>query len=195
VVEWLPGVPAHDGAGNTDEVATALAAFVRALQAIDPAGAHRRATGARGAPLAENDGSVRAALARLDPSFDVAAIEALWQDGLDAGAAEREVWIHGDLLPGNLLLTGGRLSAVIDFGGLNVGDPACELQAAWNVFTGTARARYFAELGIEPGDASWRRGRAWVVCQAVMALPYYRDTNPGIVRQASRALQRVLATS
>jgi len=75
------------------------------------------------------------------------------QDGLDAGAAEREVWIHGDLLPGNLLLTGGRLSAVIDFGGLNVGDPACELQAAWNVFTGTARARYFA---LRPtARASW----------------------------------------
>jgi aminoglycoside phosphotransferase (APT) family kinase protein len=192
VAEWLPGDPAHDGAGDTVEVADALAAFVRALRRMDTAGAHLRSRGGRGAPLAENEEDVRAAIGRLDGSFDTAAIDAVWQQGLDADPATRDRWIHGDLLPGNLLLVDGRLSAVIDFGGLNVGDPACELQAAWNVFTGPARERYLAGLGVVPGDATWRRGRAWVVCQTVMALPYYRDTNPAIVRQASFALQQAL---
>jgi aminoglycoside phosphotransferase (APT) family kinase protein len=100
------------------------------------------------------------------------------------------VWVHGDLLPGNLLVTGGRLSAVIDFGTLTVGDPACDLLPAWNVFGGESRARFRDELGVD--DASWLRGRGWALRQAVVALPYYWDTNPGMIRQASRALAEVL---
>jgi aminoglycoside phosphotransferase (APT) family kinase protein len=99
--------------------------------------------------------------------------------------------VHGDLLPGNLLVVGGRLTAVIDFGGLNVGDPACDLQPAWNIFAGGSRDRFRAELAVD--DASWLRGRGWALLQAVLALPYYWDTNPGIVRQTSHALREVLA--
>ena len=102
-----------------------------------------------------------------------------------------DVWVQGDLLPGNLLVVDGRLSAVIDFGCLNVGDPACDLQPAWNVFTGDSRERYRSELLAD--DASWLRGRGWSLYQAVMALPYYWDTNPGMIRQASHALAEVLA--
>lgn len=102
-----------------------------------------------------------------------------------------EVWVHGDLLPGNLIVVDGRLSAVIDFGGLNVGDPACDLLPAWNVFTGASRLRFRAELG--PDDATWLRGRGWTLYQALPALSFYWDTNQGMVRQASRALAEVLA--
>jgi aminoglycoside phosphotransferase (APT) family kinase protein len=87
----------------------------------------------------------------------------------------------------------GRLSAVIDFGGLNVGDPACDLQPAWNVFAGDSRMRFRAELEID--NVSWLRGRGWALCQAVSALAYYWDTNPGMIRQASHALAEVLADS
>jgi aminoglycoside phosphotransferase (APT) family kinase protein len=97
--------------------------------------------------------------------------------------------VHGDLLPGNLLVVDGRLAAVIDWGGINVGDPVCDLQPAWNVFAGSSRERYRAELAVD--DASWLRG--WALFQAVVALPYYRDTNPGMVRPASHALEQVLA--
>jgi aminoglycoside phosphotransferase (APT) family kinase protein len=100
------------------------------------------------------------------------------------------VWVHGDLLPGNLLVVGGRLSAVIDFGCLNVGDPACDLQPAWNVFVGDSRPRFRAELQVD--DASWLRGRGMALAQAVWVLPYYWDTNPGMIRQASHALAQVL---
>ena len=117
-----------------------------------------------------------------------------WDESLDAPRWEgEEAWVHGDLLPGNLLVVDGRLSAVIDFGGLNVGDPACDLQPAWNVFAGDSRTRYRAELEVD--DASWLRGRGWALYQAVSALPYYWDTNPGIIRQASHALAQVLADS
>jgi aminoglycoside phosphotransferase (APT) family kinase protein len=39
------------------------------------------------------------------------------------------VWIHGDLLRPNLLVRGGRLRAVIDFGAVGVGDPAADVIA------------------------------------------------------------------
>ncbi|MBT8207135.1 MAG: phosphotransferase, partial [Acidimicrobiia bacterium] len=80
---------------------------------------------------------------------------------------------------------------VIDFGGLNVGDPACDLLAAWNVFEGASRNRYRHELGVD--DDSWLRGRGWALAQAVMAMPYYWDTNEGMVQQASRAIEGILA--
>jgi len=47
--------------------------------------------------------------------------------------------VYGDLLPGNLLFERGRLSAVIDFWGLGVGDPACDLMIAWGLFSGESR--------------------------------------------------------
>ena len=82
--------------------------------------------------------------------------------------------MHGDLLPGNLLVVDGRLSAVIDFGGLNVGDPACDLQPAWNVFAGDSRERFRAELEVD--DASWLRGRGWALYQAVWRCRTTRKT-------------------
>ena len=129
---------------------------------------------------------------QLGGRIDRAAAVRSWEQSLSAPAWDgAEVWVHGDLLPGNLLVVDGRLSAVIDFGGLNVGDPACDLQPAWNVFAGSSRDRFRAELDVD--DASWLRGRGWALRQAVVALPYYWDTNPGIVRQASHALAQVLA--
>jgi aminoglycoside phosphotransferase (APT) family kinase protein len=104
---------------------------------------------------------------------------------------EREVWVHGDLLPGNLLVVDGRLSAVIDFGNLTAGDPACDLLPAWNTFTGRSRSIFLAELQVD--EASRLRGRGWVLSQALIALPYYWATNPPMVTQALHAVAHVLA--
>ena len=143
-------------------------------------------------PLAEQDKGVRGSIAELGDRIDGDAALRSWEESVNASAWDSgEVWVHGDLLPGNLLVVNGRLSAVIDFGGLNVGDPACDLQPAWNVFAGDSRLLFRAELDVD--DASWLRGRGWALLQAVFALPYYWDTNPGMIRQASQALAQVLA--
>ena len=177
---------------RSESGAVDLAAFVRALRQIDTTGAHQRPPGGRGSPLAELDEQVRRSVAELGDRIDGASAIRSWEESLHAAKWDGEdVWLHGDLLPGNLLVVDGRLSAVIDFGGLNVGDPACDLQPAWNVFAGGSRTLYRAELRVD--DASWLRGRGSALCQAVSALPYYWDTNPGMVRQASHALSQVLA--
>ncbi len=192
VYEWLPGENANDTIDDLDQVAVDLAAFVTALRGVDATDAHPRPPGSRGSPLAELDKHVRRAIAELGDRIDADAALRSWEESLSASAWDgEEVWVHGDLLPGNLLVVDGRLSAIIDFGCLNVGDPACDLQPAWNVFAGGSRTRYRAE--VEADDASWVRGRGWALYQAVMALPYYWDTNPGMIRQASHALEQVLA--
>ena len=191
VYEWLPGENANGTLEDVERAAVDLAAFVAALRRVDTAGAHSRPPRKRGGPLAEGDEQVRRSIAQLGDRIDSAATTRAWEESLDAAAWGREeVWVHGDLLPGNLLVVDGRLSAVIDFGGLNVGDPACDLQPAWNLFAGESRKRFRAELQVD--DASWLRGRGWALYQAISALPYYWDTNPGMARQASHALAEVL---
>ncbi|HEY8776444.1 MAG TPA: aminoglycoside phosphotransferase family protein [Gaiellaceae bacterium] len=192
IYEWLPGENANSTIDDLAQAAVDLAAFVKALRRVDTADADPRPRGARGGPLADLDEVVRRSIAELGDRIDGRAALRSWEESLNASAWDGEdVWVHGDLLPGNLLVVDGHLSGVIDFGCLNVGDPACDLQPAWNVFADDNRARYRAEL--EADDASWLRGRGWALFQAVVALPYYWDTNPGMIRQASNALAQVLA--
>jgi aminoglycoside phosphotransferase (APT) family kinase protein len=194
VYEWLPGENANATIDDLERAAVDLAEFVRALRAVDTSDAHPRSQGSRGAPLEEVDAVVRRSIDELGDRIDRDAAVMSWDESVNAPAWDgEELWVHGDLLPGNLLVVDGRLSAVIDWGGLNVGDPACDLQPAWNVFDDASRERYRMELDVD--DASWVRGRGWALCQAVVALPYYWDTNPGMVRQASNAVTQVLRGS
>ena len=194
IYQWLPGENANSQPYDGNQAAIDLAEFILALCHIDTAGAHPRPVHGRGGPLIEGDGQVRRSIAELGERIDGERTLRWWEESLSAPAWEgQELWVHGDLLPGNLLVVNGRLSGVIDFGGLNVGDRACDLQPAWNMFVGKRRRRFLAELEVD--EASWLRGRDWALYQAVSALPYYWDTNPGMIRQASHALQQVLADS
>jgi aminoglycoside phosphotransferase (APT) family kinase protein len=191
VHEWLPGENAEGTLRDLERAAVDLASFIAALRAVDTAGAPVRAPGGRGGPLAERDDDVRRSVAALGRRIDGATALRAWDQSLAAPVWDpAEVWVHGDLLPGNLLVVDGRLTSVIDFGGLAVGDPACDLQPAWNVFAGSSRRTFLAELAVD--DASRLRGRGWALSQALIALPYYWETNPGIVAQALRALRFVL---
>lgn len=165
---------------------------------IDPSGGplHGAHNFGRGEPLAERDADVRESLAALrtllPEDFDWDAAEAAWDESLNAPVWDGEpLWLHGDLYAPNLLARDGRLSAVIDFGGLGVGDPACDLMVAWNLFTGESRAAFRGAL--DPDDASWRRGRGWALSMALIALPYYLHTNPAMVAMSRHTLSEVLA--
>lgn len=194
VSTWLPGGDANGTIDDLEQAAVDLAGFVTALRQVDTTGAPPRPRRGRGGPLALLDERVREAITQLGDRVDDQAALRSWQESLSAPAWDGpKTWAHADLLPGNLLVVRGRLSAVIDFGCLNVGDPACDLLPAWNLFDSDSRLRFRAELKAD--DASWLRGRGWALYQAALALPYYWDTNPGMVRQASRALAHVLADS
>ena len=191
VHEWLPGQNANSRLDDLVQAAVDLDGFITALRAVGTAGAPPRLPGTRGGPLSERDEGVRRAVVEVGDRIDGAAALRSWEQSLAAPVwDEAGTWVHGDLLPGNLLVVDGRLSAVIDFGGLNVGDPACDLQPAWNVFAEESRHTFLFELRTD--DAMRLRGRGWALSQALIALPYYWETNPGLVRQARRALDLVL---
>ncbi len=100
------------------------------------------------------------------------------------------VWIHGDLKPDNLLCRRGHLHAVIDFGGLGVGDPAADMLIAWTLLPPTARDHYRAALNVDPD--TWKRGRAWALSIALIQLPYYQHTNPALAASARHVIAEVL---
>ena len=193
VCRWLSGEnPPQDGFDST-AVAEDLGAFVAALQRVELSGAPAPGeTTYRGLPLSTRDADTRRSIGELEGEIDTAAATSAWEAALRAPPWEgRPVWFHGDLLPGNLLCRNGRLSAVIDFGCLGVGDPASDLIAGWSVLAGDARGAFRAALGVD--DASWARGRGWALALAVMQLPYYKDTNPGMATNARHVIREVLA--
>jgi aminoglycoside phosphotransferase (APT) family kinase protein len=196
VYRWLPGEPAtiapivdlHRAAGD-------LARFLAALQAIDATDAPRPGphNAWRGEPLVARAAATRSAIAKLRGVLDADAATDAWEAALRApGWQGAPVWIHGDLDARNLLVVDGRLSAVIDFGCLGVGDPACDAMVAWKVLSAETRDAFRAALPID--DATWARGRGWALSQAVAALSYYTtETNPELVGEADRWLAEVLA--
>lgn len=186
VYRWLDG--AHPTPGEDDAVlAPALADAVLALRSMAPVGER--------------------SLAALDPVVDNAGtrpkVEALGSPAaLDAWTAAVTLppqpatasgWVHGDLMPGNLLLRGGKLAAIIDWGAAGIGDPALDLLAAWTCFAADGRRQYLAAL--EATEYQVVRTRALAVRKIAWGLDYYRDTNPGFVAVLVHTLQQIEADS
>jgi aminoglycoside phosphotransferase (APT) family kinase protein len=105
---------------------------------------------------------------------DTEAVTKAWESALQASEWSHDpVWFHGDVLPGNLLFRNEKLSVVIDFGGLGVGDPACDLMIAWNLLDIKSREEFRLALGVD--DATWARGRGHALSQALIPIG---DTYP-----------------
>ncbi|BBC36545.1 hypothetical protein SGFS_078390 [Streptomyces graminofaciens] len=191
VLRWLDGENAYD-APITELAAGAdmLGGFVAALRKVDAIGGP---VSFRGGPVGVEDRWVRDAIRELgaDGSVDAVAATALWEETLALPQWTGDpVWVHADLLPGNLLTRGGRLGAVIDFGGLGVGDPACDLMPAWTLFTSGTRARF--REAADADDATWARGRGWALCFGLVAEHYYRDKGHVLAEVGRRAVGEVL---
>lgn len=194
VYRWLAGEnPDPDALSDPVRLAENLAGFVAAMRAVTLPGAPKAH---RGGPIDLLDAPTRAALEELrgihEESLDWDAADATWREPLRAPAWDGQpVWLHADLMPGNLLVDGGGLASVIDFGCAGVGDPACDLFPAWNLLPAGAREVFRQALGVD--DATWIRGRGRALSQALIALPYYRETNPAMARNARHTIRAVLA--
>lgn len=194
IYRWLEGENLnHENLINPNQTATVLAQFLIALQKIDIKDAPISAEhGSRGEPLITRDEATREAIHSLSGKIDTTIVTEIWESALRSSAwSYKPVWFHGDMLPGNLLFSNGRLSAVIDFGGAAVGDPACDLMIAWSLFTGDSRNIFRSMLGVD--DATWSRGRGHALSQALIFIPYYLNTNPAGVKNAWHAINEVIA--
>lgn len=142
-----------------------LSAFLRELQSIPTlgapaAGAHNFYRGA--SPIVYHEETVRAL--RESEDLPVGKLEAIWEKAIAGQWEEPPVWIHGDVAPGNLLVSSGALSGVIDFGIMAVGDPACDYAMAWTFFQGSAKDAFLHGLD----EATIDRARGWALWKALV---------------------------
>ncbi|WP_328647846.1 aminoglycoside phosphotransferase family protein [Amycolatopsis sp. NBC_00348] len=181
VHRWLDGEPAIEGHPFAPE---ALAEFVLALRTTKADGPPAY----RGGPLALLDHATRNAVGALrhtDEPFDASAALTVWSEALEA-PSDTNCWVHGDLMPSNLLVHNGHLTAVLDWATAGLGDPACDLIPAWNLLTEATRPAFRDAVGAD--DAAWARGRGRALSMAVIQLPYYRHTNAVISANARYVL-------
>jgi aminoglycoside phosphotransferase (APT) family kinase protein len=194
VYRWIEGeTAAIERIADLSQFATTLARFLIALQRIDatggpPPGQHNFF---RGGALAIYDGETRQAIATLDGTIDTDAVTAVWEAALSTTWHGSPVWVHGDVSAGNLLVKGGRLSAVIDFGSSGVGDPACDLAIAWTLLDRESRDAFRAALPLD--RATWARGRGWTLWKGLITLAQHVSTNPLEAGEARRVIDEVLA--
>ncbi len=189
VYPWVNGTSLDKGTvGSLDRIVLDVAAFVVALREapVDGGPPPRR----RGRPMAPLDREVRWAVGKLDGLVDTGRALRVWEAALEAGPwTEAPVWVHGDLLPGNIVVRDGRLRGVIDWSGAGVGDPACDAMLGWSL-PPVARGTYREAAGFD--DATWARARGWVVEQTTLFIPYYTSTLPDAVAQAKQRLHRAI---
>jgi aminoglycoside phosphotransferase (APT) family kinase protein len=188
VVRWIDGE--NPVVGQVPALlAKDLAAVITALRQVDPTGGPRQG---RGVPLSARDAVTRKAIGELHGLVDVDRVSTVWAEALRVPAWPGPVmWSHGDLSPGNVLVVDGRLSAVIDFGGVGVGDPTVDLIVAWNLLPAEARDTF--QEALRADDDTWLRGRGWALSVALIQLPYYQHTNLALAANSRHVISEVLA--
>ncbi|WP_406091248.1 aminoglycoside phosphotransferase family protein [Streptomyces sp. NBC_01013] len=190
VYRWIGGnCPVVGDCAEAAPLARDLARFITALHRVDPTDGP---PSYRSETLGTRDSAVRAALVDLSTEIDTGAAARVWETALRAPAPTGPpVWIHADLQPGNMLTAHGRLTAVIDFGCLGLGDCAVDLIAAWYVLPAEARGLFRA--AVEADDAAWARGIGWALSIALMELHYYRETNAYMADTGRHVIAEILA--
>ena len=177
VNRWLDGESATiERIDDLSVFAHDLANFLNGLRGIDTAGAPPPGPEKfyRGGDLAVYDAQVRECIDGLQDVVDEKTATAVWEAALDATWREPAVWLHGDVAAENLLVKDGRLFAVIDFGQLATGDPACDVTIAWTFLRGASRDVFRRQLS--GNEATWSRGRGWGLWKVLLGVRDSRRT-------------------
>lgn len=190
ITTWLQGMRPSTSLSSprdrgTERLAADLAQFLTELRGMDlPARTtdDQELSWYRGLPLWNLDPDFRETAAEcraLDVGLDIDDVLRVWDRAVDASRAvvSTETWYHGDLLVENLLLDDlGGLAAVIDFGGLAIGDPTVDLVVAWEALDEAGRRELRRALDVD--DATWTASRGWALLIAMITFPYYGTSMP-----------------
>jgi aminoglycoside phosphotransferase (APT) family kinase protein len=194
IYRWIEGESAFFARiNNMEQFAMSLAQFLSTLERIDSAGGPLPGLQNfyRGGDLAIYDAEARQAIAALKHKIDANAATEVWQAALAATWHGSPVWIHGDVSTGNLLVQDGQLTAVIDFGLLAVGDPACDLPIAWTLFEGESRRIFRSMMKLDPD--TWVRGRAWALWKALNTAIDLKGPSNAEAKKCWRIIDELLA--
>ncbi len=193
VNRWLEGERA-DRAPIASKLhfAEELAAFLHSFHLLDTRaapqpGAHNFY---RGGNLKVYDSEVQECLSVLADELNTQQVASVWERALDSTHEAKPTWVHGDVAAGNLLVQRGKLAAVIDFGQLAAGDPACDLTMAWTFFSGPSRARFQEVLKVN--EKTWQRARGWGLWKAMLGLCAHRGKNEERATQARNVISAIV---
>ena len=197
VVRWVDGEPADSAPITDPQAAYTLAGFLTAL--------HREAPGDAPANPVRAGPLVRQSFDKWLPVTASSGVEAdarrVWEDAVAAPPWERPpVWVHGDLHPANVVVSGGTLAGVLDFGELCAGDPATDLAAAWVLLPAGTASRFF-DAYANADNATFRRARGWAVLRAFVLIGIGMNGEQGLpggkptwLPAGCAALERALAS-
>ena len=193
VVPWLEGETPTPQTFEPEVWAVSVGSFARELRGVPGMDAPVKSEG-RGAPLSSLDEWVRTWTSRADASeVDPTSVLAVWRDAVEAPAWDGEpMWFHGDLHEGNLLVRGGRLSAVIDWGAAGRGDPAVELNAMWGYLPASVAELYRKTVGLD--EAAYRRARGFALAPALSGWTYYKVTAPHLSALGLATVKSLIAS-
>ncbi|MED1092398.1 aminoglycoside phosphotransferase family protein [Bacillus paramycoides] len=191
--KWIEGeTVTKENVHNLNEFATDLGSFLVELQSIDAsngpkAGAHNFY---RGGLISVYDEEARVAIENNKDVFDETLLKHLWDSALRSTWERTPVWVHGDIAPGNLLIKDGKLCAVIDFGILGVGDPACDAAMAWTFFDKNSRNVFKEVLCMD--EETWNRARGWALWKALITYDANRNSNKRMAEESCRVIQVIV---
>ena len=174
IYRWLKGESANMlqqfDATDLKQLAIDLAKFLRELHKINTTGApvpgpHNFYRGA--APIVYDE-ETRSAINQLQHLIDGAAVTEVWERAINSRWDKKPVWIHGDLSAGNILINDNKLCGIIDWGGMAVGDPACDLVIAWTLLTPPSRKIFKVDVNLD--TETWARARGWALWKALITI-------------------------
>jgi aminoglycoside phosphotransferase (APT) family kinase protein len=188
VIPWLDGTTADLSRPAPDQ-APIFAAFLRALH--EPAPADAPLNPGRGVPLHERRAAVEERMMRLDgvTTLVTPRIREIWQRALDAPIDLPPTLLHGDLHSRNILVEGGAISGIIDWGDITSGDPATDLASVWMLFDDPhVRQEALAAYG-DLSQATLQRTKGWAILFGVMLLDSGLVDSPQHARMGERVLR------
>ncbi|MGW3957871.1 aminoglycoside phosphotransferase family protein [Streptomyces sp. NPDC004752] len=193
VQTWLPGTVAWEAdPSGSHAFAQDLADFIKALRKADTRGRRFNGQG-RGGVLSDHDAFMEKSFTESEGLLDVPRVRRMWGRFRELPRKSDDVMSHGDLIPGNVLVSGDRLSGVLDSGSFGPADPALDLVAAWHLLQEGPRDVLRQALGCD--DLEWERGKAWAFAQAMGLVWYYVESNPTMSRTGKQTLDRILEST
>ncbi|WP_053368801.1 aminoglycoside phosphotransferase family protein [Bacillus sp. FJAT-27245] len=196
IYKWLQGeTVTRENVADLHQFAADLGGFLLELQSIDAsggplAGAHNFF---RGVHPSVYDQETRSAIQSNRDIFGESILTKLWESALESKWEREPVWLHGDIAPGNILVQNGKLSAVIDFGILGVGDPSCDAAMAWTFFDHESRKVFRNVLKMDEG--TWNRARGWALWKALITYEEYKNTDSLKSNEAYKVIQAIIEDS
>jgi aminoglycoside phosphotransferase (APT) family kinase protein len=195
IYQWIEGKSANTMVIddlNLNLIAMQLAQFLNELHTINATngplpGPHNFY---RGDSPAVYDAETRSAIAQLQGFIDVDAVTSVWQKAISSTWSKNPVWIHGDLSAGNILIQDNQLAAVIDFGGMGIGDPACDLVIAWTFLTKESRKLFREHLSLDAD--TWARARGWALWKALITIAPLKDKTSSEALKQQHIIDEIL---